>query len=303
MSDLFDPAALYSLSASLDDDSTIVEVDQDELKRVAGAEARRRCASLKLAARIVGLATANSAELSDEDVLESMGQILSRVAELREVALKLVEADRDSEDYSATFNAVTSAMLDVATEEWKWSRLAPGATRTLPPATVSKLLERTIQFSPERFDFEFVSHDMATLRRLAVLEAMPKVYGLANLFDYFQPSPDDMVRKFLQAIIKLAELHAELMADPASPEFTYKAILVRFYGISTGVLCEVFKAEAAADVARLRALPEIDRSLQVAQYERLGGMNYNHIIDKHQQAMDRLLDTANLILETRQRSR
>ncbi|WP_240533850.1 hypothetical protein [Aeromonas veronii] len=63
----FDPAALQSLDASLDDDSAIVEVDADELRRVAGAEVRRRCAGLKLASRIVGLATATSAELDDEE--------------------------------------------------------------------------------------------------------------------------------------------------------------------------------------------------------------------------------------------
>jgi len=48
-------------------------------------------------------------------------------------------------------------------------------------------------------------------------------------------------------------------------------------------------------------MPELDRSVVIAQYEHLGGMKYDHVLDGHRAAMDRMLDTANLILESRQR--
>lgn len=73
------------------------------------------------------------------------------------------------------------------------------------------------------------------------------------------------------------------------------------YGVSVGLMCEVYKAAAYRDVLRLREMPELDRSVVIAQYEHLGGMKYDHVLDGHRAAMDRMLDTANLILESRQR--
>ena len=302
MTGFFDPVALHNLSASLDDDSSVVEVDEDELRRIGSAEARRRCGSLKLAARIIGLATASSVEASDAEVLQSMEVILARLSSLRDVGLSVVGADRSSQDFPAVFNAVTSAMLDVVTEEWKWGRLASGGVRTLSGELVEKLLDGAVRVSPERFDPVQAGVEISTVRRLAVLEALPALYGLVNMFDYFQARPQKMVERLLGSVVQLAEFHAGLMTDHALPEFARRSILQRMYGVSVGLMCEVFKAEAVVDVARLRDLTPDDRSFAIAQYERLGGMQFDHVLARHREVMDRMLDTANLILESRQKS-
>ncbi len=296
----FDPAALQSLGSALDDDSTIVEVDADELRRVAGADVRRRCAGLKLASRIVGLATATSAELDDAALLRSMDEIMQRLSSLRQIGLAVVGADKDSRDFPAVFNAVTSAMLDVVTEEWKWRRVDPDKARLLPSGMIVKLLDATVQMQPERFERDSAGVDLATARRLCVLEAIPKLYGLANLFDYYQANLNAMVGRLLGAVVDQAELHSSLLAS-ASATFAEQAILQRMYGVSVGLMCEVYKAAAYRDVLQLREMPELDRSIVIAQYERLGGMKYDHVLDGHRAAMNRMLDTANLILEARQK--
>lgn len=293
----FDPAALQSLDASLDDDNAIVEVDADELRRVASAEVRRRCAGLKLASRIVGLATATSAELDDEELLRRMTFVMRRLSLLRQVGLAVVGADKDSPDFPSVFNAVTSAMLDVVTEEWKWRRVDPDKSRLLPPGMIARLLDATVKMQPERFERDSAGVDMATVRRLCVLKAIPKLYGLVNLFDYYQTNLDAMVGRLLRAVVEQAEMHASLLA----PAFAEQAVLQRMYGVSVGLMCEVYKAAAYRDVLRLREMPELDRSVVIAQYEHLGGMKYDHVLGGHRAAMDRMLDTVNLILESRQR--
>jgi hypothetical protein len=298
----FDPAALQSLDASLDDDSEVVEVEADELRRVAGAEVRRRCEGLKLASRIIGFATAASAELDDEEILNSMTEIMLRLSSLRHVGLALVGVDKDSPDFPSVFNAVTSAMLDVVTEEWKWRRIDPDKSRLLPSGLIARLLDAIIKMQPERFEHHSAGVDMATARRLCVLEAIPKLYSLVNLFDYYQTNPDAMVDRLLRAVVEQAEMHASTIASAAAPAFAKQAVLQRMYGVSVGLMCEVYKAAAYRDVLRLREMPELDRSVVIAQYEHLGGMKYDHVLDGHRAAMDRMLDTANIILESRQRS-
>jgi len=303
VSGVFDPAALHNLEASLDDDSAIVEVDADELRRISSAESRRRCGSLKLAARIIGVATATSSEMDDGQVLASMQRVLERLSSLRQIALKLVEVERGSPDFPAVFNSITSTMLDAVTEEWKWGRLLGDDHRVLSASVIEKLLESVFLASPERFDAAQAGVDVSTVRRLAVLDVMPKLYGLVNMFDYFQASPQRMVERLLSSVVQLAEFHAGLMTDEPISSLVGRSVLQRMYGVSAGLMCEVFKAEAAADVARLRELQPDDRSFAIAQHERLGGMAYDHVLERHRETMDRMLDTANLILESRQKPR
>jgi len=294
---LFNAAALQSLDASLSDDSSIVEVEEDELRRIAGGETQRRCAGLKLASRIVGVATANSADLDDDGVLHSMGEFMRRLSSLRQTALGVIGADKASPDFPLVFNAVTNAMLDVATEEWKWSRLAPGKTRQLPPGVIGKLLAVTIQSQPERFTNELAGGDMANARRLCVLESIPKLYSLANLFDYYQTDSAVMLGRLVRAVVDEAETHTTQMTISTSPSFAVRAILQRMYGISTGLMCEVYKAAAFRDVTTMRSMSDLDRSIVIAQYEHLGGMKYDHILEQHHSVMARMIETANLILK------
>ncbi len=296
----FDPALLHSLGASLDDESSVVEVDDGELRQVAEVDLRRRCASLKLASRIVGLATAASAELNDNELLGAMESTMRRLALLRQAGLVVVGVDKASPDFSAVFNAVTSAMLDVVTEEWKWRQVADN-TRLLSPGVIAKLLDSVIRMQPERFERVSSGLDMATVRRLSVLSVMPKLYGLVNFFDYYQKDTDAMTERLLRAVVEQAEIHANVLIAAAAPVFAEQAVLQRMYGVSAGLMCEVYKSSAYRDVFRLREMPELERSVVIAQYERLGGMKYDHVLNGHRESMDRMLDTVGLILESRQR--
>lgn len=298
----FDPARLASLDASLTDDSEVFELDDEELCRIAALDARRKCASLKLGARIVGMATAMGGELEDTDVLRSMTHVLQRLATLRKVGLAVVGVDKSSPDFPAVFNAVTNAMLDVVTAEWKWSMLTRNQSQPLPTSVIATLLEFAIRIQPERFDPLIAGVNLATARRLCVLESVPKLYNLVNYFDYYQAKPDAMINRLLQSVVEQAEFHTSLLSSTDSPAFAVQAILQRMYSVSVGIMCEVYKSSAYRDVARLRGMSELDRSVVIAQYEHLGGMKYSHIIDEHRVAMDRIQDTANLVTESRRKA-
>lgn len=295
----FDPAALQILGVSFDEESILIEKD---LQHIADEAARRQCAALKLASRIIGIATANSAELDDAGVLHSMSEFMTRLSTLRHVALSVIGADKNSTEFPAVFNAVTNAMLDVVTEEWKWGQLAPGESRKLPPNLIANLIDMTVAAQPYRFDKNTVGIETALARRLCLMEAIPRLHGLVNLFDYYQKTPDVMVERLMRSVVENAEFHTELLVKASAPLLEEGVILSRVYGISTSLMCEVYKAAAYRDVMHLQSMPDLDRSIVIAQYEHLGGMKYDHILDDHQVAMERSIDTANIILESRQKS-
>lgn len=299
----FDPQALYGLDQSLDDDSNIVQVDDDEVRRIAAAETRRRCAGIKLAARVVGMATAMSGDLTDAELLRSLESVMERVAAIRRSALSLLGVRPDAVDFAPAFNALTNAALDAVTEEWKWARLAPGHSRVLSAAVLMRLFEQAVgnQVADVVADGYGDVPDLALSRKLCMMEALPKVFSLVNLFDYYQADHDVMVQRLLKAVVDEAERRAEEVTPPGAITFTRQAVLQRMYGVSTGLMCEVYKHHASQDVVHLRTMAALDRSIMIARYERLGGMSYDHVIEAHAQTLKRVSEMSELITESQKR--
>lgn len=298
----FDPQALYGLDQALDDDSNVVLVDDDEVRRIAAAETRRRCAGIKLASRVVGMATAMSGEASDGDLLRSLDSVMARVAVIRQAGLGLLGLRPDASDYAPAFNALTNVALDVATEEWKWAQLSPGTSRSLSTTVLQRLFEQTVSHQAmEAMTGYPEAPDLSLARRLSTMEALPKIFSLVNLFDYYQADPDAIVQRLLKAVAIEAEKHALALAPPDAITFTRQSVLQRLYGVSVGLMCEVYKHHAARDVLRLRSMAPIDRSIAIAQYERLGGMSYDHVIEAHARSLERVSEVSELIIESQKR--
>jgi len=299
----FNPAALHSLEASLGDGGVVVEVDEYELQRISGATARNNCAALRLAGAIIGMATATGAGLEDKGVIECMGAVLGRLDDLRREALAVVGAEQASPDFPAIFNATTTAMLSVVTEEWRWKRLIPGRPVELGTGAISKLLEEVKRVYPERYERqEGVGFDLAMVRWLAVMEAQPKIYALVNLFDYYQANALAMPSRLMRAVAEQAELYIAAFGASIEIESGQRALIKCMYALSVGLMCETYKTEAARDVGRLREMPDLDRGVMLAQYEHSGGLSYDHVIEAHRKAMVRASDTANAILQSQEKS-
>ena len=300
----FDPQALYGLDQSLDDDSSVVQVDDEEVRRISATETRRRCAGIKLASRVVGMAAAMSAELTDTELLRSLDSVMQRVAVIRQMAMGQLGIHQGTEDFVPAFNALTNAALDAVTEEWKWARLAPGSSRTLSAQVLSRLFEQAInnQMPAMMLDDYGGAPNLDLARKLCTLEALPKIWGLVNLFDYYQAADHEgMVQRLLKAVVAAAERQAERLTPAGAVTFTRQAVLERLYGVSVGLMCEVYKHCASQDVLHLRSMTELDRSVMISQYERLGGMSYDHVIEAHSLALERVSEMSELIIESQKR--
>jgi len=238
-----------------------------------------------------------SDELDDASILHDLQEVLQRLSSLWEIGLTLVGADRKMPSFSGIFNVVINIMLDVITEEWKWSRLESNKTPFLSTDTIGKLLDSVIKIQPERFEFPLKEGlDLAMTRRLCVLEAIPKLYGLINIFYFYQTNIEMIVEKLLYAVIHQAEKYANLIGINKIT-FAQKAIWQRLYGISIGLMCEIYKAAAYRDMSRIRETPEL-----IGQYQYIGRIKCDHVLDYHQAAMRRMQEMADIIFESKQKS-
>lgn len=297
----FNPAALHSLELALDEDSHIVHVDEDEVRRIASAETRRRCAGIKFASRITGMASAMSADLDDPTLLKSMESVMRRVAEIRSAALSVMSVTPGSKDFPATFNALTNVALDVVTEEWKWSRVAP-EVRNLSGSTLARLFVLGIQQQESAVVSEYVGpDDLALARKVCFFEAITKLFGVINFFDFYQQDRDAMVLRLARASVSEAERLAHELTPSEAISFTKQSLLQRLYGVSVGIMCEVYKEHAARAVMDLRSMSNLDRSVTIIQYERQGGMQYDHVIDAHSKVLTRVGELSELVFESQQR--
>lgn len=295
MTGKFDPSSLASVEAALDSESAIVAVGDEELRRIHGSEVRRKLAGLRLGARIVGMAMTEQGELDDNSVLQSMRALLGRMSALRKTVVDAVGLERGDSDFPAGFNCATNVAIDLLTEEWKWARLGR-ASKPLAPEVLAKLLEGAADDGPVFDDDNAEVFDLQALRRLCILESMPKLWNVTNLFNYYQSSQEAMVARLARAVADRAEDQARSLCDDTSPTFAQRAIVQRAYAASTGLMCEVYKQAAADDVRELRSMPELDRSVVLQQYA-MTGMKYDHIITRHKAVMGRAMDTTILILE------
>lgn len=295
----FDPAALAAMPLSFDDESAIIELSESEIRRIQDGELRRRCGGLKLASRIVAIAAGTRTQVDDQTVIETMREFLHRLGTLRRAVMGVLGIKPEPADFAAVFGAVTDATVDILIEEWRWSHLAAGGARRLSPAVIAKLLDGVIEARPERFDAPDGSTGLAlaSARRLCLLEAIPRLYGLTNHFDYYQSDVDAMVARLLAEIVEQAEIYAERMAPTGSPDVVERTVIQRMYGVATGMLCEVYKATAYRDVQQLRSMSDLDRGIVVAQYER-HGMPYGHIATAFRGLMARVSELTKLVLES-----
>ena len=290
----FDPSAMQVVRLAEADLGEGVADTAAQVNLIADSEVRQRCASAKLAAQIVTRAYRVSADLDEGQVLTGMADVLKRLAAVRQMCLSLAGVGEDHPDYGTVFAMATSVALDTVTEEFKWRQIG-GRTKELPLSLFSRLIEAVSSKQPRLFAKPSGQLEVSVARKLATLQAMPLMMGLVNLFDYYVMDAEAMSCRLVYAVAAQAEYHALQGVDGLS-EFGQALMIQRAYGVSVGVMVEVYKASAYKDVQKLRDMQEMDRSFAIANYERIGGMSYEHVLSEHDRVMRKTYDVCELIV-------
>lgn len=294
----FDPS-LMQVTRLADADLGVAVADTvSEINLIADGEVRQRCASAKLAAQIVSRAYRVSADLEEGQVLTGMADVLKRLSAVRQACLSLVGVQEDHQDYGAVFAMATSVALETVTEEFKWRQIG-GRTKELSLSLFTRLMEAMSSRQPRLFAKPSGHLDKSAARKLATLQATPAMMGLVNLFNYYAIDGEAMACRLVYAVASQAEYHA-LQGMEGLSEFGEAMMIQRAYNVSAGVMTEVFKACAYKDVAKLRDMQDIDRAFAIENFERLGGMSYEHVLTEHDRVMRKTYEVCDLIVSAQQ---
>lgn len=290
----FDPAALQPIKIAESDLGYSWGDTASEISLVADATVRQRCASVKLAAQIVARAYGVSADLGDGQVLAGMSEVLKRLTGIRQACMGFVGIGAEHEDYGTALAMATGVAVDVVTEEFKW-RQSGARTKELPLGLLARLMEAVGSKQPKLFPKAAGKLDLAAARKLATLKAVPHMMGLVNLFDYYTIDRDAMVSRLVYAVASQAEYHA-LQDVEGMSEFGQALMIQQAYGVSVGIMVEVFRASAYKDVLVLRDMQDMDRAIVIANFERVGGMGFEHVLAEHDRVMGKTYDVCKLIV-------
>ena len=291
---VFDPTSLQATKLSEGDLADMVVDAGGEIGLAGDKGVRQRCASARLAAQIVTRAYATSQDLSDQSLLTGMSAVLARHAAVRKVCLEYIGVPPSSADYGAAFAAASAMALDVLTEEFKWRQIG-ARTEELSMGLLARLMDAVSSNQEILFGKSVDQMDDTAVRRLGVLQATPAMMSLVNLFDYFNVDRDAMVLRLVYAVAGQAEYHLGAMG--AATGFSKTLAIQRVYMVSTTIMTEVYKACAYKDVGVLRDLQDVDRSIEVAQYERIGGMDYGHVLREHERVMNKTIELCDVIVK------
>lgn len=279
-----DAVAVHALHASMPALLQGIDAADEEMLRIANEDVRRRVRALAGAARVTAIAMGNGAH-AQRHVDETLQVFARRVEQLTQSALAVIGLEPADGDYEAARLGCRLAMLDVASWEWQWSQINPQAN-LLPPGLMTRLVNWCIALAPERFiPTEPGWHDPAVQRRLCVLDAAPRLQALINLFDFYRSDLDALSRELMTCVTREAErLYTHLRRQDADGVLE-RDLLVRAYGVSTGLMCETYKRLARDVVQRLHEMPELDRSLLITRCVSDGGLSLEDVRRRHAQAV------------------
>ena len=290
----FDPSAMQVVRLAEADLGEGVADTAAQVNLIADSEVRQRCASAKLAAQIVTRAYRVSADLDEGQVLTGMADVLKRLAAVRQTCLSIAGVPEDHPDYGAAFSMCTAVALETVTEEFKWRQIG-GRTKELPMALFGRLIEAVSAKQPRLFPKSSGQLDLGAARKLATLHAAPVMMGLVNLFDFYVMDTEAMACRLVYAVAAQAEFHA-LQGVDGMTEYGQALMIQRAYGVSVDVMAQVYNACARKAVEKLQDMQEIDRAFAIGNYERIGGMNYEHVLEEHDRVMRKTYEVCELIV-------
>ncbi|MFY3387005.1 hypothetical protein [Paracidovorax sp. MALMAid1276] len=290
----FDPSAMHVTRLAEADLGESVADTTAQISLIADGDVRQRCASAKLAAQIVSRVYHVSADLGDGEILGGMTNVLKRLAAVRQTCLAIAGVNEDHPDYGAAFAMCTAVALETVTEEFKWRQIG-GRTKELPMALFGRLIEAVSAKQPRLFPKSSGQLDLGAARKLATLHAAPVMMGLVNLFDFYVMDTEAMACRLVYAVAAQAEFHA-LQGVDGMTEYGQALMIQRAYGVSVDVMAQVYNACARKAVEKLHDMQEIDRAFAIGNYERIGGMNYEHVLEEHDRVMRKTYEVCELIV-------
>lgn len=296
--DSFDPVLLFNTDYSFEEKSVYV---LDELSQVRALEDNmRRCFSLRIASRIVALIQMHGAVSEENNFISVMDKLTKRFAVLFNAAYDFLNIDALHDDHIYVIQMMNNAIIDFMTNEYRLKAAGITTSKDFDERELNDFLKAILISQNKDFssfssngEVEFVNSSPLlssdNVRRVSIASAVIKFHGLGNVFDYFQPDFNSIVRYLLNELMTVTESQIKEVSQLNNSVPISFAMVAEYYSNNVGLICEVYKRVAKEDAMKIKRMSSIDKSVIIARYKQ-EGMAFLHIGAEYRKASRQVTD-------------
>lgn len=296
--DSFDPVLLFNTDYSFEEKSVYV---LDELSQVRALEDNmRRCFSLRIASRIVALIQMHGAVSDENNFISVMDKLTKRFSVLFNAAYDFLNIDSLHDDHIYVIQMMNNAIIDFMTNEYRLKAAGITTSKDFDERELNDFLKAILISQNKDFssfssngEVEFVNASPLltsdNVRRVSIASAVIKFAALGNIFDYFQPDFNSVIRYLLNELMLVTELQIKEVSQLNTAVPVSFAMVAEYYSNNAGLICEVYKRVAKEDVMKIKRMSSIDKSVLLSRYKQ-EGMAFMHIGSEYRKASKQVTD-------------
>lgn len=261
-------------------------------RRAASFSARKACAMLKVTSAIVNAVVVHPGGDCDEHQLaETTRELMRRAAQLTDAATELLEVSPNHPGFAGYKNLLRQQAAEVVATQWRMANSTGGSE--LSVEKISSMFKIVLKGSDVEKEGELPPYpsdmDATTAKRLAILGAVPEIYGAVNSFDYFNPNPEELVEKGVKTVTAAADAGIRRIASPKAGPEAITMLTQSLIGKAGALYAANYRAVARRDVLALRQMDPMERKRHI-YIHREAGLPTVHVDESFGKLMNRMVD-------------
>ena len=229
-------------------------------------------------------------ECSEGEMEQASRELMARATALSEAAFGILQVRGSHPDFAAYKAAIRQQAAEVVAAQWRMANATGAAPLTIEQMSAAFQCVMDLDGMEDAGTPDVPPGiDGTTARRMALLGVVPEVYSAVTSFDYFHPSPPDLVEQGVREVLGAATSGLARIAAASLPEAT-QILLTRSLISRAGALYAAnYRACARRDVLELERMDDVRR--QRLLYEHRGdGLPTGHIDQAFRRLMARMVN-------------
>lgn len=254
--------------------------------------ARKACAMLKVTSAIVNAVVVHpGGDCDGNQLAETTRELMRRAAQLTDAATELLDIAPNHSGFASYRNLLRQSAAEVVATQWRMANSTGGLE--LSVERISAMFKIVLDSGEIEKEGELQPYssgvDATTAKRLAILGAVPEIYGAVNNFDYFAPNPEVLVEKGVKTVLQAADEGVRRIASSEADADALTMLMQSLIDKAGALYAANYRAIARRDVLALQRMDALERQRRIYVH-RETGLPTDHVDTAFSKLMTRMVD-------------